>query len=63
MEFINNEVLECARYGEHEELAEFLRQGGDPNYADANGTTALHKGIQNISNQCTTQFSLILYQL
>jgi hypothetical protein len=42
--------LECARYGEHEELAEFLRQGGDPNYADANGTTALHKGIQNISN-------------
>ena len=40
---INLEILECARYGEHEELREYISQGGDVNWCDGNGNTALHK--------------------
>lgn len=44
MEFINNEILECARYGEVEDLREHLKNGGNVNHMDYNNTTALHKG-------------------
>ena len=40
---INLEILECARYGEHEELRVYVSQGGDVNWCDINGNTALHK--------------------
>ena len=40
---INLEILECARYGEHEELRAYVNQGGDVNWCDINGNTALHK--------------------
>ena len=39
----NTETLECARYGEPEDLKELLTMGANPNYSDDNGTTALHK--------------------
>lgn len=39
----NAETLECARYGEPEDLKELLRMGADPNYCDENGNTAMHK--------------------
>lgn len=39
----NNETLECARYGEADDLKELLTMGADPNYRDENGTTAMHK--------------------
>ena len=42
---IDREVLECARYGEEDELREMLVAGGNVNYKDAGGNTALHKGI------------------
>ena len=41
---IDQEVLECARYGEDEDLKEMLRAGGNVNYRDGGGNTALHKG-------------------
>lgn len=44
-EEMNEEVLECARYGEEDELREYLTAGADVNYTDDSGNTALHKGI------------------
>ena len=43
-EEMNEEILECARYGEEEELREYLTAGADVNYTDDGGNTALHKG-------------------
>lgn len=43
-EEMNEEILECARYGEEEELREYLAAGADVNYIDEGGNTALHKG-------------------
>ena len=40
---INTEILECARYGEYDELRDFIKLGGDCNHTDNNGNTALHK--------------------
>jgi hypothetical protein len=47
---INAEILECARYGEHEELREFIKLGGDCNHIDSNGNTALHKAGNDINS-------------
>lgn len=41
------EVLECARYGEDEDLKALLDAGADANYADASGSTGLHKAAAN----------------
>lgn len=43
MEFLNNdndnlEVLECARYGEPDDLKLLLTSGANVNYTDASGT-------------------------
>lgn len=43
MEFLNNdndnlEVLECARYGETDDLRLLLTSGANVNYTDASGT-------------------------
>ncbi len=43
LEEINREILECARYGEDEDLRALLNSGGDVNYADSGGNTALHR--------------------
>jgi hypothetical protein len=44
LEEINQEILECARYGEVEELNDYIKnKGADCNYQDENGNTAMHK--------------------
>ena len=44
----NQETLECERYGEDDDLRELLTTtSADPNYADDNGTTALHRAAAN----------------
>ena len=37
--------LDCARYGDAEDLVACLDFGVDVNFKDAGGNTALHKGI------------------
>lgn len=41
------EVIECARYGELEDLQALLELGANANYADEGGSTALHKAAAN----------------
>ena len=41
------ELLECARYGEEEELSVLLSRGVPAGYADDQGTTALHRAAAN----------------
>ena len=47
MEEIKCELLECARYGEEEDLIEMLTAGAPIDHADAGGNTALHKACAN----------------
>lgn len=49
---MNAEILECARYGEHEELEEFLKAGAEVNFMDAQGNTAMHKAAANGEIKC-----------
>lgn len=49
---LNNEVLECARYGEPDELKEYLKAGANVNFADESGNTALHKASANGHVHC-----------
>jgi ankyrin repeat protein len=44
---MNIEVLECARYGEEEDLLALLNAGADVNYVDDSGNTALHRAAAN----------------
>jgi hypothetical protein len=46
---VNQEILECARYGDDDDLREMLRLGGDVNFKDGGGNTALHKGALGAS--------------
>ena len=46
-EEVNAEVLECARYGEDEDLRALLVGGGAVNHKDAAGNTAVHKASAN----------------
>jgi ankyrin repeat protein len=41
------EVLECARYGETDDLRALLDAGADANFRDAGGNTALHRAAGN----------------
>lgn len=52
MEEMNQEVLECARYGEHEDLRTLLVHKADVNHTDEAGTTALHKAAANGEIEC-----------
>jgi len=49
---MNQEVLECARYGEEDDLKQLLEAGADANFADAGGATALHKAAANGHEAC-----------
>ena len=48
----NEELLECARYGEDELLQLLLSSGADVNYSDDGGSTAVHKAAANGQLQC-----------
>lgn len=54
----HREVLECARYGEADDLKELLKLGGNVNYLDDNGNSALHKAAAN----GTIDIANILYE-
>lgn len=41
---IDQEILECARYGDDDDLRNLLQAGGNVNFKDGGGNTALHKG-------------------
>jgi ankyrin repeat protein len=41
---IDQEILECARYGDDDDLRDLLKAGGNVNFKDGGGNTALHKG-------------------
>ena len=41
------EMLECARFGDLDDLRELLALGCDANFCDAGGSTALHKAAAN----------------
>ena len=44
----NRETLECARYGEDDDLRTlFVSHAADANYADESGTTAMHRAAAN----------------
>lgn len=47
MEDLPEELLECARYGEDDDLKAILTAGIDANYQDDTGTTALHRAAAN----------------
>ena len=51
---VNAEILECARYGEHEDLATLLQQAGsNVDYVDSfSGNTALHRAAANGELEC-----------
>jgi predicted nicotinamide N-methyase len=50
---VNQETLECARYGEDDDLRSLLATAGaDANYADSNGTTAMHRAAANGQVTC-----------
>ena len=49
---INQEILECARYGEYEELAMYIEQGALIDSIDMSGNTALHKACANGEIEC-----------
>jgi ankyrin repeat protein len=52
MEEMNQEVLECARYGEEEDLRALLNAGADVNFADVGGSSAMHKAAANGEEAC-----------
>ena len=49
---MNMEVLECARYGEFDDLRALLNAGADVNYTDDSGNTALHRAAANGEVEC-----------
>jgi len=51
-EEMNNEVLECARYGESDNLRALLQAGASVNHRDAGGNTAVHKASANGEVSC-----------
>lgn len=51
-EEMNNEVLECARYGDADDLRALLHAGANVNHRDAGGNTAVHKASANGEVSC-----------
>lgn len=51
-EELREELLECARYGEEEDLRAILESGVDANYQDENGNTAMHRAAANGQVTC-----------
>lgn len=51
-EEMDREVLECARYGEDDDLRVLLTAGADANFADGGGNTGLHRAAANGHIQC-----------
>ena len=51
-EEMNDEVLECARYGESDDLRALLQAGASVNHRDAGGNTAVHKASANGEVSC-----------
>ncbi len=51
-EELDQEVLECARYGEDEDLRVILQHNGNVNHKDYAGNTALHRASANGHVQC-----------
>jgi ankyrin repeat protein len=51
---MNAELLECARYGENEDLAQLLQQPGvNVDFVDVfSGNTALHRAAANGEVEC-----------
>lgn len=45
LEDLNREILECARYGEAEDLGVLLSAGAEVDHKDESGNSALHKGM------------------
>lgn len=51
---IDQEILECARYGDDDDLRDLLKAGGNVNFKDGGGNTALHKAAANNHVGCLT---------
>ncbi len=49
---MNKEILECARYGEDDDLRALIVAGADPNYCDESGNTSLHRAAANGEVKC-----------
>jgi hypothetical protein len=49
---LRDELLECARYGEEDDLRAILTHGIDVNHQDDNGNTAMHKAAANGQIAC-----------
>lgn len=49
---MNMEVLECARYGEFDDLRALLTAGADVNYTDDAGNSGLHRAAANGEVEC-----------
>lgn len=49
---LNQEVLECCRYDEDEDLKTILKSGADVNYTDLQGNTGLHRAAANGNVNC-----------
>ena len=50
---MNMEILECARYGEDDDLRQLLVAGADVNFADDfTGNTAMHRAAANNHLSC-----------
>lgn len=48
----NDELLECARYGEDELMMLLIGMGADVNHSDEGGSTAVHKAAANGQVEC-----------
>jgi len=51
-EMMDAEVIECARYGDADDLRALLSDGADVNSMDASGTTAMHMAAANGQIEC-----------
>ena len=50
-EELNQEVLECSRYGEDEDLLAIITAGGNVNHADESGNTGEHQNSLSLFDE------------